>query len=214
MRNDFHLERRIQKDLVVSEEIYLSGLFDITQWLIMDLEGFVKEEGRFFGVMPGYFISMKAYYSQFNQGCTEDDCDIYGKIMYLFKPILLHEYGKLEQRHLSKADRVIVMMKRILDMTEKIATSLSHPKTECIKGVNGIITKIYDRIKNNGKTLELRYMTTTMKSYLERGVVGKICVDEFGLQSEIDKRANNSKPIEPGKNIMMEENQGRELWKG
>jgi hypothetical protein len=211
--NDFHLERRIQRDLIISEELYLSGIFDITQWLVMDLESFIKEEGRFFGIMPVYFNIMKNSYIQFNEGFTDSDCEIYGKIMYLFKPIILHEYKKLEQRRLSKADRIVVIMKRILDLTEELAVSQGHPKLTAMKQVNEIITKIYDRIKNNGKKLDLRYMITLMKTFYEKGVVGKLCVDEFGMQSEID-RVMNPKPIDSENNVMLEENKGTELWRG
>ena len=213
IKNDFHLDRRIQRDLVISEELYISGLIDITQWLALDLEYFLKEENRFFGIMISYFKTIKDNYIIFNTGCTEEDCDIYGKIMYLFKPIILFEYRKLEQRRLSKADRLIVMIKRILDLLEPIAEDKCHIKTDCIKNINEVITKMYDRIKNNGKLLDLKYMTRTMKYYMEEGLVGKICVDEFGIQDEINKRANNSQPISEN-NIMMEETKGRELWIG
>lgn len=213
MRNDFHLDRRIQKDLIVSEELYLSGLLDITQWLVLDLEQFLKDEGRFFGIMLTYFNTLKENYKTFNSDCTEDDCDIYGKIMYLFKPIILNEYRKLEQKRLSRADRVIVLMKRILDLLEPIAEKQGHIKTECIKNINSVITKIYDRIRNNGKLMELKYMTTTMKYYMEEGLVGKICVDEFGLQNETDKRNSNAQPISEN-NTMMEETKGTEIWIG
>ena len=214
MRNEFHLERRIQGDLIISEENYISGFFDITQWLIMDLETFMKDENRFFGIMPVYFERFKEYYSEFNKGCTETDCDIYGRIMYLFKPILIYEYKKLEQRRLSRADRVVVIMKRILDMIEDLPESQNHPKIDPIKQTNEIITKIYDRIRNNGKQLDLRFMINTMRSYFEKGIIGKICIDEFSIQSEISRQQINSKPITTENNIMMEENKGTVVWKG
>ena len=213
MKNDFHLERRIQEDLIVSGDLYISGLIDITQWLILDLKQFLKEEGRFFGIMPTYVKTIEENYKIFNSDCTEADCDIYGKIMYLFKPIILHEYRKLEQRRLSKADRLIVIIKRILDFLEPIAEKQGHKKIDCIKNINEIITKIYDRIKNNGKLLDLKYMITTMKYYMEEGLVGKICIDEFGIQDEINRVFINSKPISDN-NTMMEETTGKEIWTG
>ena len=119
----------------------------------------------------------------------------------------------MEQRSLSKADRLIVIIKRILDFLEPIAEKQGHKKIDCIKNINEIITKIYDRIKNNGKLLDLKYMITTMKYYMEEGLVGKICIDEFGIQDEINRVFINSKPISDN-NTMMEETTGKEIWTG
>ena len=65
MKNDFHLERRIHEDLIVSGDLYISGLIDITQWLILDLKQFLKEEGRFFGIMPTYVKTIEENYKIF-----------------------------------------------------------------------------------------------------------------------------------------------------
>ena len=211
MKNNEYLERRVQKDLIISEDVYISGIFDITQWLILDLEEFIKMEKRYFGIMPIYFESLREYYKEFNVDCTEDMCNIYGKIFYLFKPLILEEFRKLEQKHLSQADRVIVIMKRLLDLIDSVA--IDHPKKEIFKGVNNIISKIYDRIRNNGKLTELKYLISSIRDYMERGVIGKIVIDEFGLLDEINKRIQNSKPI-TSNNVMMEEIGGKEIWTG
>ncbi len=215
MKNDLHLERRMQKDLIVSEEVYIGGLFDIVQWLILDMEEYAKEERRYFGIMPTYFSTMKSSISDFNRDCTEFDCDIYGKIFYLLKPIVVDEFSRLEKKKLSKADRLIVISKRILDLLEMIGSedNVSYNKKQLnnIVSVNVIITKMFDRIRNDGKNTELKFMIGTMKDFIMSGKVGKSEVHTFSMQDEIDKRViNKQQPIK--NNTIIEETQGKTVW--
>lgn len=212
MKNDLHLDRRMQKDLIVSEEVYISGLFDIIQWLVMDLENYCKEENRYFGIMPTYFKTMKDEFNNFNIGCTDDLCTLYGKIFYLYKPVIVKEFCKLETRRLSKADRLIVMMKRILDMLEEEGSKREHIKLRNIKNVNAIITKMFDRIRNDGKKAGLNWMIKVMRLNIETGIIGKISIDEFSMQSEIAKRALYKQPVQ-NDGIIMEETKGKTVWK-
>lgn len=210
--NDLHLERRIQKDLIVSDEIYIRGLFDIVQWFAMDLEWYAKEEGRCFGIMPIYFSNMKQAFTEFNRGCTEDDCDIYGKIFYLFKPLLIFEFQKLRDKKLSRADRMIVLCKHILDIVVEEGEQRDHEKLECMKVVQDIITRMFNRIKNDGKNMKMGRLTGLMRTYIDKGVVGKVCVDEFSMQSELDKRNAGRQPIKTD-GTLVSENNGRTIWK-
>lgn len=213
MKNDLHLDRRMQKDLIVSEEVYISSLFDTVQFLVFDLETYCKEENRYFGIMPTYFRTMKTEFSSFNRGCTDDLCNIYGKTFYLYKPVIVKEFCKLETRRLSKADRLIVMVKRILDMLEEEGSKREYVKLDNIKNVNIIITKMFDRIRNEGKKAGLNWMIKTMRQNIETGIVGKICIDEFSMQSEIEKREHYKQPVK-NDGVIMEETKGKTVWKG
>ena len=213
MKNDLHLDRRMQKDLIVSEEVYINGLFDIIQWLVFDLENYCKEENRYFGIMPTYFKTMKDEFNNFNICCTDDLCTLYGKIFYLYKPVIVKEFGKLETRKLSKADRLIVIIKRILDMLEEEGSKREHVKLGNIKNVNAIITRMFDRIRNEGKKAGLNWMIKVMRLNIETGIVGKISIDEFSMQSEIEKRALYKQPVQ-NDGVIMEETKGKTVWKG
>lgn len=215
MKNDLHLERRMQKDLIVSEEVYISGLFDIVQWLILDMEEYAKEERRFFGIMPTYFATMRLSISEFNSDCTEMDCDIYGKIFYLLKPIIVNEFSRLENKKLSKADRLIVISKRILDLLELVGSDVdvdySKEKLDNIKATNVIITKMFDRIRNDGKHTELKFMIGAMKDFIVSGRVGKSEIHMFSMKDEMDKRITyKQQPIK--NNTIIEETQGKTIW--
>jgi hypothetical protein len=213
MKGDLHLERRMQKDLIVSEDVYIGGLFDIIQWLVLDLEGYCKDENRYFGVMLSYFKTMRDEFSRFNMDCDNDLCTIYGKIFYLYKPIVVKEFGKLETRKLSQADRIIVMIKRILDMLEEEGSIREYKKLENIKNVNIIITKMFDRIRNDGKKAGLNYMIKIMRQNIDTGKVGKISVDEYSMKSEVEKRKSYLQPVKDD-GIIMEETKGTTVWNG
>ena len=213
MKKDLHLERRMQTDLIVSEEVYLSSLFDIVQWLVLDMEEFAKDEGRFFGIMPTYFITMRNSISRFNMNCTEDDCDIYGKVFYLLKPVIVNEFFRLENKKLSKADRLIVISKRLLDLISTIGHEIGYEieKLSNIEDVNVIITKMFDRIRNDGKNTELKFMTNIMKDFISTGRVGKSEIHSFSMKDEMEKRAiNKQQPIQ--NNTIIEETSGKTVW--
>lgn len=214
MKIDLHLERRTKTDLIVSEEVYMDGIFDIIQWLVCDLETYVKDEGRYFGIMPTYFKDMRKIISSFNTGCTEDLCDIYGKIFYLFKPIIINEFMRLGIKRLSNADRIIVIMKKILDMLEEEGTNRNHEKLKNFKDLNSIITKMFDRIRNNNKKTNLRLLINTFKQYIDLGKVGKMNVDEWSMKSEINRRDSYyNQPVKNGGTIYSE-TKGTTVWKG
>lgn len=213
-RIDFHLERRTKTDLIVSDEVYIDGIFDIVQWLMCDLEFYVKDEGRYFGIMPTYFKDMKKIISSFNSGCTEDDCDIYGKIFYLFKPIIVNEFVRLGVRRLSNADRIIVMIKRILDMLEEEGDIRNHEKAKNFKDLNIIITKMFDRIRNHNKKTDLKFMINTLKQYIDLGKVGKVNIDEWSMKSEISRRDSYFNQPVKNEGTIYSETQGTTLWKG
>lgn len=162
--------------------------------------------------MPVHFENIEKAISHFNRGCTEDDCDIYGKIFYLFKPIIMKEFYKLDSRKLSKADCLIVMCKRILDLVETVGKECEYIKIGDIRKVNLIITKMYDRIRNRNKQLELKYMISQMKEYMEEGRVGKSQIDEFSISSEISKRESYKQQPIVNNGTILEETKGTELW--
>jgi len=213
MKNELNLERRVQKDLVVSDDLYLEGLFDIVQWLLCDLESYIKDENRFFGIMPIYFRDIKKSVSSFNQDCTEDECNIYGKIFYLFKPIIIKEFVKLRLRRLSNADCLIVMIKRILDLLEDEGNKRESLKLKDFQGVNAIITKMFDRIKNNNKKSTLKTLIDSFRTYIDLGSVGRVCIDEFSMKNEISRRESFRSPIKDNGTIYSE-TKGTTVWKG
>lgn len=213
MKKDLHLERRMQTDLIVSEEVYISSLFDIVQWLVLDMEEFAKEEGRFFGIMPTYFMTMRNSISKFNATCTEDDCDIYGKVFYLLKPVIVNEFFRLENKKLSKADRLIVISKRLLDLISTTSKDMGYEREKLsrIEEVNVIITKMFDRIRNDGKNTELKFMINTMKDFIVSGRVGKSEIHSFSMKDELEKRTSyKQQPIQ--NNTIIEETSGKTVW--
>lgn len=178
--NDAYMDRRVQKDLNISEPMYLDGLLDITQILMIELEKLLDDENRRFGIMMSYLNSIFEAYKK-SAPENESDLEILDKSLYLFKPAILKAYYQLRKRNLSKADSVIVILKRILEFITEYKT-WEHVKNA--RTIHKIITKIFDNIRNIGKKAKLTYLTDYMKKYMELGLVGKYVLDHFSLEEE------------------------------
>lgn len=179
--NDEVLLSRCNPGLVVSRDVYLSGLLDTMDYLILELESMLKEEGRFFGIVKSYYNSIHEAYSKIYSETAEDDSEIYGKILYLFKPIFKSEFSFLSNsRHLSKADAVIVILHRMTDIMIDLAEDYPH-KNE-LKTINKVVTRLYDNIRNRGKEASLFKFSNALRTFIDSGVVGKFTLEQFSFQ--------------------------------
>ena len=53
------IEKRIMPDISVSEELYISGLLDVTSYLCSELTSFLIEEERYVGITKSFMHSIK-----------------------------------------------------------------------------------------------------------------------------------------------------------
>lgn len=205
--NDAYLEKRIQKDLNIAEPVYLDGLLDITQTLVLELEKLLDTEGRKFGIMISYLDSMFEAFTKAEEGVEESTYEIYEKILYLYKPLILKEYRKLRRRNLSKADCIIVILKRVLEViTEK-------PDWEHVKNartIHKIVTKLFDNIRNTGKKASLSSLTGYIENYLDLGVVGKYRLDHISIEEE-ETKYQKTELLDSGSRVEAEDNKVEEI---
>ena len=90
------LDKRVDKDIQITEDLYSEGLLDITQFLCSELEIFLGEEGRYMGITKSYVHSIHESFSKMNKKVSESDIEVYGKILYLF---LYQNAQAVYQRH-------------------------------------------------------------------------------------------------------------------
>lgn len=174
------LEKRVDKDIQINEDLYSESLMDITGFLCSELETFLKEEGRFIGITRSYMHSIDDSFSKMNQTVTEADMEAYGRVLYLLKPLLKREFRRLKSKKLSSGDSVIVMVNKILDIiyTEK---SQKFRYSKELKTLRKVISKFYDNIRNPRKKDSLYTLSNTIRVYKESGKVGKFPLDQFSL---------------------------------
>lgn len=176
-----NIESRAQIGEFVSESAYASGLLRIIQYLFVDLSDLLEQEGRRFGIVISYLDSIYQSCKRMELSCDDETSE---KIIYLFKPLIMSEYKRLYHRHISKADSVIVLIKRLLEIISEIDTfGYQKEITTLLK----IINKLFNNIRNKGKFTNLGNMIETIQNYLSQGIIGKYGLDKFSLLEEKEK---------------------------
>lgn len=177
---DNNIEKRIAEDIQIPEDLYLEGLLDITGFLFKELIKFLEEEHRYFGVTKSYIHTINLTFSKINQLVEEKDINVYGKILYLYKPLLKKEFKRMRGKKLTPGDVTIVIINRILDIIiqEKKQDFRFHRE---IKTLKKIIIKFFDNIKNKKKEDPLYSLSNTIKEFKKNGTIGKYSLDTFSF---------------------------------
>ena len=192
------LNKRVDKDIQITEDLYSEGLLDITQFLCSELEIFLGEEGRYMGITKSYVHSIHESFSKMNKKVSESDIEVYGKILYLFKPLLKREFRRLKSKKLSSGDSIIVMINKILEIIFTEKTQQFKYNKE-LRTIRKIINKFYENIRNPKKKDPLYILSNTIKLYKESGKIGKFPLDQFSL---IDSNSDEKIELEsPGERV-------------
>lgn len=201
VKQENFLTKRIQKDLYVPQFTYLYGLLDIIKFLYTDLKKLLDDEGRYFGIMPIFMSRVDRLFITLDKDITQEDIDIYSRILYLFKPLIGKEYKKLRQRRVTRADCVITIIKKILEI---VLEDPDFPHYKEVKRVHKIFLKLFNNIKNAGKNYSLFKLSENMKKYLNTGQVGKYSIVKYSIMDE-DNKISRNKDILTEPKIKMEE---------
>lgn len=207
-----YLTKRVNKKEIIGKPLYAEGVFDILSFLFVDLWELMKEENRFFGIIPVYKQNIQRSFNKVNSSITnfDDDIEVYGKILYLFKPIILKDYRRLCSKHLSKADAVIVLINKISEILEN--TPWFEHKSE-LKDIRKIVEKLFSNIRNNAKKADLLPLISSINYYMEQGWIGKTALHDFHIKEEDELRKDKT-PIEGnGVRFTDNNNEGIVVWK-
>ena len=191
----------------VGDTHYASGLLRLSQYLFVDLSDLLESEGRRFGIVISYLDSV--YHTCQRTDISYDE-ETNKKIIYLYKPIIISEFKKLCRKHVSRADSVIVILKKLLETIDGIENT-EYPKE--IKTLLKIVTKLYDNIRNKAKLYSLPILTTALHDFMGQGIVGKYQVDKFSILEEEEKR---TKKLLVGSGVRVKKEQSKILevtWK-
>lgn len=178
------LADRASQDYVVSEDTYLKGLLDISEYLYTDLIGLLKNEDRCFGIVKSYIHSMRVAYNVINENTDLEECDLFDRILYLFKPVILNEFRRLKNKHLSPADCAITMLHKLLLIISE------HEDFEFkseVRTISKIIGKLWTNIRNKVKEDALYYFSDSIRTYMGRGLVGKYPLSQISLERKDSK---------------------------
>ena len=192
----------------VSPGIYASGLTRLTEYMMADLSDLLEAEGRRFGIVLSYLASIT---QECQKMALENDDETSEKIIFLFKPLIISEYRRLVKKHLSKADSVIVLLVKMLEIISQVP---DFPYQKEIGSLQKIIEKLFDNIRNKAKYTGLDYLEKTITEFMEEGIIGKYGAEKFSILEEEEKRLR--KPLE-GSGVRIEQETGKVLevsWNG
>ena len=180
------IEKRIHPDITVSEVLFAEGLFDTVGFLYSELKVALEEENRFFGIVKSYALSIDQAFSRFDSEISDDDIEIYGRILYLCKPSFLNEFRKLRSKKLTSGDCLIVIINKLLEVISGVE-GFSYRKE--LKTVKKIFSKLFDNIKNKNKKDSMYSLFNTIKELMSKGAVGKYVAEDINFK-DINKPKN------------------------
>lgn len=184
-----NLEKRINTELVISDLDYTRALFDLADFLYLDLKGMLKSEGRYFGIIPEYVRRLDLVFNQVGCENTDEDFETFGRVLYLFQPAIQSEYRRLLKKGLTEGDSLIVILNKLLKIIQE---SGNFPNQEGLIEVVEVFTKLFNNIKNRNKKDPMYSLFNAIRLLKSRGVVGKYSLSEFTLV----KKDVDSSPIE------------------
>lgn len=183
------ITKRVLKGKVVPEDTWLGAILNITELLTIELQKRLEIEGRFSGMAKSYINSMWDTYTDINDVLEDDVWDIYCRINYLLKPVLLKEYRYLISKRLSPGDCFIVILKKVYEIIGEVIESSGISKdfqyTRQLRTLSKLTGKFFDNIRNKKKSAKLFNISDTLKYCIESGVIGKYDLEKIDFTDYI-----------------------------
>jgi hypothetical protein len=161
----------------------------------------LNEESRYFGIIPIYMSRIERIFEILNENDTSEDLESYARILYLFKPLIGKEYKKLRQRKVTRADCIITIVKKIIEI---VLEDPDFPHHKEVKKMYKIFVRLFNNIKNSGKNYSLFKLSENIKKYLNSGQVGKYATLQYSIIKEENQLIKNKEILTEPK-IKMEE---------
>lgn len=186
------IEKRIDEVSYVDKPIYINGLVRICRFLIEDLSYYLEQEGRRFGIVLKYFNTIDDNFLYIPEPI--DELGIYNKISFLIKPLILTEFKKLQKRKVTEADAVIIILSKLLPFILEVDTDEEYEYTDYVKEINRIVQLLFDNIKNRNKKCQLVPLISSLRHYVNCGVVGRVESVYFSLRERSLYRSKLDSP--------------------
>ena len=156
------------------------GLMDVCGFLRIEMIQFLKDEGRYYGVVKSFLNNLRDSLEHQESKTTPEEIEKYGRVLNLIKSSLCNEFRRLGRRRLSPADRVIVMYKKILELIDEIQVDNFRYHRE-ISTMKRVIGKLWGNIRNNGKNDSLFALSELIRSSVSKEASGRFRADVLDL---------------------------------
>lgn len=185
MKTADKIKSRIQVGLRISESDYYIGLVYLIRCIYGDYFKLASEEDRMKGIMLRYQSEINDSFDEFfDTNLTPERTEYCGRVVFLYRNAVYSEFKFLHKR-LSPADRVIVIIKRLLEFIYRKECLSDY--TESLDLVNEVTTKLYDNVCWRQKTVSLRRFINAIDECFEEGYVGKQSLLNYSIVDEQEK---------------------------
>lgn len=170
--------KNMKKEINVTQ--YQEGIFDICDFLVVELTQFLKDEGRYKYRMIEYIKSIKDQFSKTYKSQTEEDINIYGRVLYVINRSIIKDYQRLRQKRLTPADSLICIILKLINVSESLEGG-ENRFTEEQSRIKEIIQKLYDNIRNKSKFDHLWKIENLVRDAVAINKWGTLSLDEFDI---------------------------------
>lgn len=168
----------MKKEITVTQ--YQEGIFDICEFLVVDMIQFLKEEGRYKYRMIDYMKVVMDNFSEAHKLQTEEDTNIYGRVLYVLNRIIIREYKRLRIKRLSPADSLICIILKLINTSESLEGGNNKFMKEQ-QQMKEIFQKFHDNIRNRAKNDHLWKIETVIKESVETSRWGTLSLEELDI---------------------------------
>lgn len=179
---------RILQGKTINLPQYLDSVLNLTEILTKNLVEKLEKENRYSGLAKSYIHSMWDAFSYTTQEITDEEYDIFCRVLWLMKKTLTYEYNSLIRvKNLSEGDSIVVLLKRTFEiLLEKAPEDWEYLRR--VRTLLKLVDKFFDNIRNKKKFARLFTYTDTLKGYMERGLIGKRGIENINLPSSTGVR--------------------------
>lgn len=179
---------RILQGTIIPLPQYLCAVLNLTEELTRNLTEKLKKEGRWSGLAKSYVHSMWEAFSHTNIEITEEEEEVFERLLWLMKKTISYEYNSLiKTRKLSEGDSMIVILKRTFEIVlEKAPEGWEY--TRRVRTLLKLIDKFFTNIKNPKKSVRLFSYSDFLKGCIEKGSIGKRSISRLDIPGNITPR--------------------------
>lgn len=168
----------------ITAEQYCEGIYDICSFLYTEMVYFLEKENRYYGKVKSFMNNIRDAFQSSNQKISEEDIEIYGRVLYIVRFQIYKDFTRLGQKKLSPADRIIVLIKNLLDLSDNIIINRDEYKFEKeTRTIKKVIYRMFENIRNRGKEDSLYTLSNLINQSIVDEKYGKISYNTFDLVS-------------------------------
>lgn len=198
----------MKKEINVTQ--YQEGIFDICEFLVVDLIQFLKEEGRYKFRMIDYMKSVMDNFLEAHKLQTEEDINIYGRVLYVLNRSIEKEYKRLRIKKLSPADSLICIILKLINTSETLEGGENRFNREQQK-IKEIFQRFHDNIRNKAKNDHLWKIENTIREAVEISKWGTLSLDELDIRGIEHPAENKTQELIGEKDTWSEKAEGKEV---